>query len=41
MLPPWPTPFASVVDDYAVDPHAAAAALARLTQRARDAAVGA
>ena len=34
-------PFASVVDDYAVDPHAAAAVLARLTQRVRDAAVGA
>jgi hypothetical protein len=34
-------PFASVVDDYAVDPHAAAAVLARLAQRTRDAAVGA
>jgi hypothetical protein len=34
-------PFASVVDDYAVDPHAAAAVLARLTQRVRDAVVGA
>lgn len=32
---------ASVVDDHAVDPHAAAAVLARLTQRARDAALGA
>jgi hypothetical protein len=32
---------ASVVDDHAVDPHAAAAAIARLTQRARDAALGA
>jgi hypothetical protein len=29
------------VDDYAVDPHAAAAVLARLAQRTRDAAVGA
>jgi hypothetical protein len=29
------------VDDHAVDPHAAAAAIARLTQRARDAALGA
>ena len=34
-------PLASVVDDHAVDPHAAAAALARLAQRTRDAAVGA
>jgi hypothetical protein len=34
-------PLASVVDDYAVDPHAAAAVLARLTQRVRDAATGA
>lgn len=34
-------PFASIVDDHAVDPHAAAAVLARLAQRARDAAVGA
>ena len=34
-------PFASVVDDHAVDPHAAAAVLARLAQRTRDAAVGA
>lgn len=34
-------PFASVVDDHAVDPHAAAAALARLAQRTRDAAVAA
>jgi hypothetical protein len=33
-------PFASIVDDYAVDPHAAAAALARLTQRVRDAVLG-
>jgi hypothetical protein len=32
---------ASVVDDHAVDPHAAAAVLARLTQRTRDAALGA
>jgi hypothetical protein len=32
---------ASVVDDHAVDPHAAAAVLARLAQRARDAALGA
>ena len=32
---------ASVVDDYAVDPHAAAAVLARLAQRTRDAALGA
>ena len=32
---------ASVVDDHAVDPHAAAAVLARLGQRARDAALGA
>jgi hypothetical protein len=32
---------ASVVDEYAVDPHAAAAALARHAQRTRDAAVGA
>jgi hypothetical protein len=31
---------ASVVDDHAVDPHAAAAALARLAQRTRDAALG-
>jgi hypothetical protein len=34
-------PFPSVVDDHAVDPHAAAAVLARLAQRARDAAVAA
>ena len=34
-------PLASVVDDHAVDPHAAAAVLARLAQRTRDAAVGA
>ena len=34
-------PLASVVDDHAVDPHAAAAALARLAQRTRDAAVAA
>jgi hypothetical protein len=34
-------PLASVVDDQAVDPHAAAAVLARLAQRTRDAAVGA
>jgi hypothetical protein len=34
-------PFASVVDDQAVDPHAAAAVLARLAQRTRDAGVGA
>jgi hypothetical protein len=34
-------PLASVVDDHAVDPHAAAAALARLAQRTRDAALGA
>ena len=34
-------PIASVVDDHAVDPHAAAAVLARLAQRTRDAAVGA
>ncbi len=33
--------FASVVDEHAVDPHTAAAALARHTQRARDAALGA
>ena len=33
--------FASIVDDYAVDPHAAAAALARLAQRTRDALLGA
>jgi hypothetical protein len=32
---------ASVVDDHAVDPHAAAVALAQLTQRVRDAATGA
>ena len=31
---------ASVVDDHAVDPHAAAAVLARLAQRTRDAALG-
>jgi hypothetical protein len=34
-------PLASIVDDYAVDPHAAAAVLARLAQRTRDAALGA
>jgi hypothetical protein len=34
-------PLASVVDEHAVDPHAAAAVLARLAQRTRDAAVGA
>lgn len=34
-------PFPSVVDDHAVDPHAAAAVLARLAQRTRDAAVAA
>jgi hypothetical protein len=34
-------PFPSIVDEYAVDPHAAAAVLARLAQRARDAALGA
>jgi hypothetical protein len=33
--------FASVVDDHAVDPHLAEAALARLAQRTRDAAVAA
>jgi hypothetical protein len=32
---------ASVVDEYAVDPHTAAATLARHAQRARDAAIGA
>jgi hypothetical protein len=34
-------PFAAVVDDLAVDPHTAAAALARLAQRTRDALVAA
>jgi hypothetical protein len=34
-------PFPSVVDDHAVDPHAAAAVLARLAQRTRDAALAA
>ena len=34
-------PLASIVDDHAVDPHAAAAALARLAQRTRDAALAA
>ena len=34
-------PLASIVDDHAVDPHAAAAALARLAQRTRDAVVAA
>ncbi|MDX6561202.1 MAG: hypothetical protein QOD65_1016, partial [Gaiellales bacterium] len=34
-------PFASIVDDHAVDPHTAAAALARLAQRTRDALVAA
>jgi hypothetical protein len=34
-------PLASIVDDSAVDPHAAAAVLARHTQRMRDAALGA
>jgi hypothetical protein len=36
-----PPHLASVVDDHAVDPHAAAAVLARLTQRSRDAAMAA
>ena len=34
-------PLASIVDDHAVDPHTAAAALARLAQRTRDAALAA
>jgi hypothetical protein len=34
-------PLASIVDDHAVDPHTAAAALARLAQRTRDALVAA
>ena len=36
-----PEPFVSIVDDHAVDPHTAAAVLARHAQRTRDAAVGA